>query len=120
MWSLAGETFAVPYRRFTVTSPLDPDALSRRVGAVTEDGYRWFRRPPPDIRFVGKVTDKELRLVPVIRGRNTYLPWVNATLTPADTGTTLDVRMTLHPVAIVTMLGFLLFLSVSLRAWQPL
>ena len=98
----------VPYRRVTLNSSLGPPELARRVAAVTQCRYRWFRFPPADMQFVGSVSENRLRLVPVIRGRNTYAPWELAEVRPAASGSTVDVQMTLHPVALALLLGFAL------------
>jgi hypothetical protein len=100
--------------------------LSQRVAAVTLRRYRGFQFPPPNIRFVGQVTENGLRLVPVIRGTNTYAPWVLATVRPSGPGSTLDVRMTIHPVAIAVVVAFFSFLeysesrAVGTVVWWPL
>jgi hypothetical protein len=97
--------FAIPYRRVRLDSALSPLELSRRVEAVTQRRYRWFRLPRANIQFVGTVTENRLRLIPVVRGQNSYAPWVLATLQPTHRGSAVDIRMTLHPVAIVAVLG---------------
>jgi len=119
------EMLAVPYRRLSLNSPVHPLELSQRVAAVTHRRHRWFRLPPTDIQFVGSVTEDRLRLVPVFRGTNTYAPWVRGELRPSGSGSTVDVQMTLHPVAMALVLGFFLFVEVSVSraegmvVWWP-
>jgi hypothetical protein len=51
--------------------------------------------------------------VPVVRGTNTYAPWILAEIRPSGSGSTVIVRMTLHPVAVAVVLGVFLFLEYS-------
>src|SRR5262245_34093836 len=114
--------FAVPYRRVRIESAHSPSELGRRIAAVTQPRYRWFRFPPEGIAFVGSVDEHRVRLVPGVRGRNTYAPWILGEVRPEGAGTIVDLRMTLHPVAMMAVLGwFLLAEFVVFRgvSWTP-
>jgi hypothetical protein len=50
----------------------------------------------------------DFRLVPTVRGRNTYLPWVRGRMTPRAGGTEIQVVQTLHPIGVAAMVGFLI------------
>jgi hypothetical protein len=101
------EMWFVPYRRLVIKSKLDPPELASRLRSVTVAGHPSFRKLPSHVNFVGKVTGEKFRVVPAIRGRNTYLPWLVGTIQAETTGTVVTVVMTLHPIAIIAVLALL-------------
>lgn len=110
--------FLIPYRTLGLQSALAPSTFVARLRQVTASKQRLFGALPPEIRFVGAVGPDTFRLAPVIRGRNTYLPWLRGRVVPTATGTAVSLTATLHPVAIVAMLAFLAwvqYLAVSVE-----
>jgi hypothetical protein len=47
-------------------------------------------------------------MVPTIRGRNTYTPWLLGRMTHRPDGTEIQIVRTLHPTGIVIIVGFLI------------
>jgi hypothetical protein len=66
------------------------------------------RLPAARSRFVAKVRSDRFRLVPVIRGMNTYAPRISGRIRPSANGSLVEGWMTLHPVALLILLGFIL------------
>lgn len=97
----------IPYRRFVIPSDRAAADVARRMAEQTAPRHGWGRRPPKEIRFVGTIHDDRFRLVPLIRGMNTYAPRILGRIRPAQAGCVIEGRMTLHPVAVVALLVFL-------------
>lgn len=100
--------FPIPYRKVHIVSPHPADMLAERLRLRTSPRQRWFRAMDGQFDFVGSVSPSDFRLVPTIRGRNTYLPWLLGRMTPRPDGTEIQVVQTLHPIAIAAMLAFLI------------
>lgn len=106
----------MPLYRFQIHSRLPPHAVLERVRALVREqpGFRqvlreslgWRRdgAPPP---FVGKVEGSDFRCYRNIYYRNSFLPRVTGHVDPSPGGTTIDVRMSLHPSVAVAMLFWL-------------
>jgi hypothetical protein len=81
-------TLAIPYRRFTISSPLDPatarQRLARAVGPHSWSG------------FEGELVGKEFTLRRIINYRNSFLPEVSGELMPSGAGTVISGRIVLH------------------------
>ena len=95
----------LPYRRVEIVSPHSPDALAQRINAVTSPGRPWLRSLPGNFHFTGRVSSAAFYLVPVIRGRNTYLPHVRGVIHDTSGGTRIQLVQTLHPIAIAFVIG---------------
>jgi hypothetical protein len=100
--------FLVPYRRIHVVSPHSAEVIAERLRLHTSRRWPWFRSPAPQFDFVGKVSLNGFRLVPAIRDRNTYQPWVLGRMTPRPDGTEIQIVQTLHPTGIVIIVSFLI------------
>jgi hypothetical protein len=106
--------FLVPYRKIHVVSPHSAEVIAERLRLQTSRRWPWFRSPAPQFDFVGKVSLKGFRLVPAIRTRNTYQPWVLGRMTPRPDGTEIQIVETLHPTGIVIIVTFLIL---ALALW---
>ena len=96
----------IPYRRIDIQSPLSAEEVVRRLSTAT-DPRRWWSSMQSEKYFRGSVSDTELRLIPVIEGRNSYLPVLHGDMTPAGTGTEVRVSFALHPLAVGWIIIFL-------------
>jgi len=108
--------FLVPYRQTEITSPHSPDVVAERLRQRTSARQPWFRSlVGRGFDFTGSVSATEFRLMPVIRGRNTYQPWLVGHVCSHPGGSTIRLVETFHPIqigiiiAFFTLLVFLLF-----------
>jgi len=69
----------------------------------------WQVRSQADARFVGLIADSRFRLMYVPDGRNTYAPWLVGCVRQDGDGSTMEVRMTLHPIAVMGTIGIACF-----------
>jgi hypothetical protein len=99
----------VPYKRVFITSAFPVEKAVERISLAIEPKFSWFRDSQK--AFHGSITAEGFRLLPVIRGRNTYLPVIHGRFEPGPNGTTTKLTFTLHPIA-VAIFGVLLLLSV--------
>jgi hypothetical protein len=98
----------IPYRRICVRSNLPPQELIRRLKLVTRKGW-WTVWSQADARFVGSITDSGFCLAYVPEGRNTYAPWLVGCVRQDGDGSTMELRMTLHPIAVMGTIGIACF-----------
>jgi hypothetical protein len=100
--------FPIPYYRISLHSPLQPAQVSERLASVTAK-RAWLRWPPNDKDFEGSVEPEGFRLMRVIRGMNTYNPWMLGNIRADQTGSCVAVQCVMHPIAIGLVLGFFAF-----------
>jgi hypothetical protein len=105
--------FPIPYRKTHIISSHSAEVLAERLRLRTSRRWPWFRSPVGRFDFVGSVSPQGFRLLPTIRGRNTYQPWLRGRMTPRPDGTEIRIVQTLHPIGIaiivvVLILGFVL------------
>jgi len=99
---------ALPVYHFSVSSNREATDIAHQMTGQSASGQRSGRLPAGHSRFVGKVRGERFRLVPVIRGMNTYAPRIFGRIRPSGSGCVVEGWMTLHPVALLVVLGFLL------------
>jgi hypothetical protein len=100
--------FPIPYRKIHIVSPHSAEVLAERLHLHTSPRWPWFRSPAGQFDFVGSVSPNAFRLLPTIRGRNTYQPWLLGRMTPRSDGTEIRIMQTLHPIGIVIIVGVLI------------
>lgn len=98
----------IPSRRFAINSRLSAMEIAKGLRDHTQPRYKWFRSQPENTRFVGTIGGDRFRLVPVFKGRNSYAPWILGHIAPNDSGSSVELTMTLHPVVVLLMLGIVL------------
>ena len=64
--------------------------------------------PSQTARYIGTIRPDRFRLAPLIRGMNTYAPRILGRIRSTHTGCVIEGRMTLHPVIVLVLLGFLI------------
>lgn len=101
----------LPYRRFTIDSPLAPAQVQARLrGAIAQ---KWtFGFTQPDQPLVGDFDGRSFNVTRYVRSRNSFRPQVRGTIEPLGTGTRLVGKMQLHELAIV-FIGFFAFVAGS-------
>ena len=99
-------SYLFPLHRFELHAQAAVPEVMSRLQAVTELKWPWLRRPK-NKEFIGSVSQDRFRLLPIIQGRNTYLPWVLGSVTPSPSGgSRITMVLTLHPIASVAMVAF--------------
>ena len=99
--------FLIPYRRFAIASDRTATDVAQRMAERT--ARQGMGRTPSDpVRYIGTISPDRFRLVPVIRGMNTYAPRILGRIRSTQTGSVIEGQMTLHPVAVLVLLGFLI------------
>jgi hypothetical protein len=101
--------FGVPYKKVTFQSELEPTEIFARLDKVTTR-FVWYKFPPREMDFVGRISSNKFLAYRNIRHRNTYLPWLNGKIKVDGKGSQIIVTMTLHPVAITLLLGIFFYL----------
>ncbi len=96
----------VPYQRTRIISRASASALIERLKAVTTPTAPWFRYPSERYIFIGRIRGLHFRVIPVIRGTNTYLPLVTGTIAEHADGSEIEITQTIHPVAVIILLIF--------------
>ena len=105
--------FLVPCRQAEITSPHSPDVVAERLRERTSARQPWFRSlVGRGFDFTGSVSATEFRLMPVIRGRNTYQPWLVGHVCPHPGGSTIRLVETFHPIQIGIIIAFFTFAAV--------
>ena len=103
---ISAVSYLVPIHRVDFQSPMAPAEVRAHLQSVVETKQHWWHRPVGK-EFLGVVDSKGFRIMRIIRGRNTYLPWLLGEVTPTDLkGSRVKVLMILHPIAIFVMLAF--------------
>jgi hypothetical protein len=107
----SGDDFAkmltIPYRRFTIASDRTTADVAQRMAEQTAPRHGSGGTTSHTARYVGTIRPDRFRLVPLIRGMNTYAPRILGRIRPTEAGCVIEGRMTLHPVAVLALLGFL-------------
>jgi len=101
----------MPLRTVDIDSPYPPDEVCRRLSAIIR-GEVWYLSPAAreagdrEGVFQGWIRDQAFKIERVIFYRNSFLPTVRGSVSAQDTGTRVQLRMTLHP-----------FVAVFLACW---
>src|SRR6266404_618009 len=99
--------FLVPYRQTEIRSPHSPDVVADRLRRRTSARQPWFRPlVGRGFDFTGWVSGSEFRLMPVIRGRNTYQPWLIGHVCPRPYGSAIRIVETFQPIQIGIIIAF--------------
>ena len=98
-----------PFLKTTIESHLDVVQFQEMLRRNTISKQPWFKDISENYLFVGKITNKSFRLIPTIKGRNTYLPWIIGSYAPDVNGCSVNMIMTIHPMAVILILFFFVF-----------
>lgn len=87
-------------RRLTLESPLSADEAAERLrrDLATPEWRIAERRPHA---FIGTFAEGRFQMTRHVRGRNSFRPMIDGRLAPAGHGSRVEVRLRLHPVAVV-------------------
>lgn len=96
-----------PGRRLVIDSPLSVEEVTQRLGREVAPRAMELRfREPRQQRFEGTFADGQFSFVRLVRGRNSFRPWMKGRLTRGPAGTRVDVHLQLHPLVLVLGLFF--------------
>jgi hypothetical protein len=87
-------TALIPFRRFTIESPLSLATAHERLAAATLP-KRWLRLGGAERPFEGRVDEGSFYIRRIIGYGNSFRPDIRGTLVPAGNGTTVEGSMTL-------------------------
>src|SRR5262245_36075305 len=94
----------VPYRKYVFLSALSSSGVLARLVPRVERGVRSGNGRE---EFHGTVAEGGFRVYRMIRGRNTYLPWLRGRVMPVESGgCRVSVVSSPHPVAIAIVAAF--------------
>ena len=96
----------VPYRRIIIDSAMLPVQVAERVGATVAPKRPWFRFRRGKFDFVGQIDENKIKLMPVPKASNIYLPQIRGQIVVSGSGSRIELTQTLHPIAIVLIFGF--------------
>jgi hypothetical protein len=106
----------LPYRTFRVISPLTPDEVRQRMALALESRKR---SAGGSALFKGKLSGDRFRFMPVVSGRNSFVPLIRGLIVQNNDGTNIEGTMSLPPLILAFMAlfsGFLLF--VAIKRWN--
>jgi hypothetical protein len=106
--NVVARLLALPLHHFSISTNRAASDIATRMSGQTAPAQGRARLPNSSSRFVAKVRGDRFRLVPVIRGMNTYAPRISGRIRPSAGGSLVEGWMTLHPVALLVLLGFIL------------
>ena len=113
----------MPYRIVVIRTTLSPSEVEAKLRSITRARPSFLARltePGADARFEGEVEATHFRITRVIGYRNSFLPVISGTLEQANGGTTVCLRMHLHPfVAAFSLIWFGTLLGVLLSLLSP-
>jgi hypothetical protein len=92
--------------KFVLTSPINQEEaiakLSEEVAPAQGPAY-WFEKRRQI--FEGSVTNDTFRITRIIRYRNDLLPVIHGRVYPQESGSQIQIVMSLHPIALVIVIG---------------
>src|ERR1700712_875896 len=103
-----------PYQRFTISTHFKFDEAIQRLKDNTNPPptYRWFKWPLPNSEFeryfYGNIKDNVFKIHrAIIKGRNSFIPYIKCEIIDSDIGAKVLVRMRLHPIVLIFCLWIL-------------
>ncbi len=99
----------LPFQKTTIESSLDVERFEEMLRENTISKQPWFKNVSNDYEFIGKITNNSFKLITTTKGRNIYSPWIIGKYKPSTSGCTVNLIFSIHPVAIIIMLFFLIF-----------
>lgn len=96
----------MPFRKIEIRSPLLPDQVIERIAPHVSRRRPWFRSLHGKAGFTGEISRIRIRLQPVIRGHNSYLPLMTGRITSREEGSILEITQSIHPVSALIFVCF--------------
>jgi hypothetical protein len=91
----------VPYRRFSLDTPLAPSEVEARLrDAVEPPVFRWTK---PERPFTGSVDGATFDIMRSVQGRNSFRPRVRGTIVAAGHGARVTGTMQIHALVLLVM-----------------
>lgn len=114
----------IPFKKLVINSELNENELITRLKDCVEPSrFSWnnFRNSPK--LYVGRISEKEFAIRGIIRGRNSFLPYVHGRIGTKENGTQIIITLRLHFVVLVVLLffaSFLIFATIKYHEIAPL
>jgi hypothetical protein len=96
----------IPFHKIEIHSSLSPDEIINKLSPRVANHQPWFRSLHGKADFIGKINNKKIKLVPVTKGRNTYLPLITGKIVTEGGSSVLKLAQYIHPVAIFVVIAF--------------
>ncbi len=104
-----------PYNRFTIITNVKPDEAIQRLSDNVNPPpiYRWFRHPLSNSKseryFYGNKNGNVFKIHrAIIKGRNSFIPFIKCEIIDSDVGAKVKVRMRIHPLVLIFCLWILI------------
>ena len=91
-----------PSDSFEIHTNLSRQETIEKVASFVEP-KKWFRFFHEGKPFQGKCSQEGFRITRIIRYRNSFLPIINGNYLNGSNGTTIQIKMVLHPIVIAFM-----------------
>jgi hypothetical protein len=101
--------FGLPYRKIIIDSNCSIDDFKDRLQQVTTNRHKLFKDLTKKYKFIGKIDNDTFRIMPTIKGRDSYLPLIIGKLISTKNGFRIKAKITIHPSVIIIMISLLIF-----------
>ena len=98
-----------PYRKLIIDSQLETSSFELMLRSCSVPKAPILKRISNNVSFVGKITTNSFRIMPKIKGRNSYNPWIIGSYQPKTNGCQIKMTIMIHPLVIIVMLFFFIF-----------
>lgn len=101
-----------PAQSFTISTPLSSNEIKNEFGKFVEPKKYW-RFFGGEKYFEGMITDNGFKVSRNISYRNSFLPMIYGTIKEGINGSTLTIKMSLHPFVLVFMIVWMSFAAIG-------
>ena len=103
-----------PFERCYIISQFTPDAIVTRLEEEIKKpvySVKMIFSKPTGAYFKGKITNDAFKVIPVISGRNSFIPQISGTITPYLNGSQIYVRFKMHIIIIIFFIAMFTFVG---------
>ena len=91
-----------PYHEFKIATPVSIEDSYTSLNSEIEPD-KWFRFLSKHTLFQGTISRESFKITRIIHYRNSFLPIIYGTFLPGLNGTTVNIKMKMHPFVIAFM-----------------
>ncbi|HWD87379.1 MAG TPA: hypothetical protein VG367_04575 [Mucilaginibacter sp.] len=114
----------IPFERLVLNSELSETELTVRLNDYVEPfRFSWNNFRKSSKLYVGRINEKEFGIRRIVRGRNSFVPYVHGRFGKKGNGTEIIITMRLHYMVMSLLLffiGFLIFARIKYHEITPL